>query len=157
MFVKKPNFIWWRGSEVGNNLKFQKNCASYSATGHLDNKKFSGMIKTDAIAGCASIMKTERLKKIGLSDPDFFYGEEDIELSYRLAESKESLQLLKSDDGKTNDDTPFTPEVLAILERPSGAVSKFLKKARVPNSSAIKVKKQLQTFQLDDIPKESPF
>ena len=25
------------------------------------------------------------------SDPDFFYGEEDIELSYRLAESKESL------------------------------------------------------------------
>ena len=24
MFVKKPNFIWWRGSEVGNNLKFQK-------------------------------------------------------------------------------------------------------------------------------------
>ena len=30
------------------------------------------MIKTDAIAGCASIMKTERLKKIGLSDPDFF-------------------------------------------------------------------------------------
>ncbi len=91
MFVKKPNFIWWRGSEVGNNLKFQKNCASYSATGHLDDKKFSGMIKTDAISGCASIMKTERLRKIGLSDPDFFYGEEDIELSYRLAESKESL------------------------------------------------------------------
>ena len=91
MFLKKPNFIWWRGSEIGNNLKFQKNCASYSASGHLDHKKFKGMIKTDAISGCASIMKTERLKKIGLSDPDFFYGEEDIELSHRLAESKESL------------------------------------------------------------------
>ena len=24
MFLKKPNFIWWRGSEIGNNLKFQK-------------------------------------------------------------------------------------------------------------------------------------
>ncbi len=91
MFVKKPTFIWWRGSEVGNNLKFQRNCASYSANGHLDDKKFRGMIKTDAISGCASIMKTERLKRIGLSDPDFFYGEEDIELSYRLSESKESL------------------------------------------------------------------
>tara|TARA_B100001057_G_scaffold10449_1_gene9919 strand:+ start:10420 stop:11496 length:1077 start_codon:yes stop_codon:yes gene_type:complete len=91
MFVKRPNFIWWRGSTVGNNLKFQKNCATYSANGHLDDRKFEGMIKTDAICGCASIMKTERLKKIGLSDPDFFYGEEDIELSYRLAESNESL------------------------------------------------------------------
>ena len=91
MFVKKPNFIWWRGSKIGNNLKFQKNCATYSANGHLDDKKFEGLIKTDAISGCASIMKTERLKEIGLSDPDFFYGEEDIELSYRLAGSKESL------------------------------------------------------------------
>lgn len=91
MFVKKPNFIWWRGSEIGNNLKFQRNCASYSPNGHPDENKFKGMIKTDAISGCASIMKTERLKKIGLSDPDFFYGEEDIELSCRLSETKESL------------------------------------------------------------------
>ena len=52
------------------------------------------MIKTDAIAGCASIMKTERLKKIGLSDPDFFYGEEDIELSYQLAEVKNLFGLI---------------------------------------------------------------
>ncbi len=93
MFVKNPTLIWWRGSEIGNNLKFQKNCASYSANGHPDDKKFSGMIKTDAICGCASIMKTERLKKVGLSDPDFFYGEEDIELSCRLLETKESLQV----------------------------------------------------------------
>lgn len=91
MFAQKPNLIWWRGSKIGNNLKFQKNCATYSATGHLDDRKFRGMIKTDAICGCASIMKTERLKQVGLSDPDFFYGEEDIELSYRLSESEESL------------------------------------------------------------------
>lgn len=91
MFAQKPDLIWWRGSKIGNNLKFQKNCATYSADGHPDNKKFKGMIKTDAICGCASVMKTERLKKIGLSDPDFFYGEEDIELSYRLCESSDSL------------------------------------------------------------------
>ena len=29
-------------------------------------------------------MRSEFLKKTGLSDPDFFYGEEDIELSYRF-------------------------------------------------------------------------
>lgn len=91
MFAQKPKLVWWRGSEVGNNLKFQKNCATYSSNGHPDNKIFKGMIRTDAICGCASIMRTERLKKVGLSDPDFFYGEEDIELSYRLAENKDSL------------------------------------------------------------------
>ena len=44
MFAQKPNLIWWRGSKIGNNLKFQKNCATYSATGHLDDRKFRGMI-----------------------------------------------------------------------------------------------------------------
>ena len=29
-------------------------------------------------------MRSKYLKKTGLSDPDFFYGEEDIELSYRF-------------------------------------------------------------------------
>ena len=48
------------------------------------DKKYLGLITTDAIAGCASIMKTDKLKKIGLSDPDFFYGEEDIDLSFSV-------------------------------------------------------------------------
>jgi hypothetical protein len=29
-------------------------------------------------------MRSKFLKKTGLSDPDFFYGEEDIELSHRF-------------------------------------------------------------------------
>ena len=62
MFLKNL-ILYGGGSEIGNNLKFQKNCASYNASGHLDDEKFRGMIKTDAISGCASIMKTERLKK----------------------------------------------------------------------------------------------
>ena len=37
-----------------------------------------------AFVGCASIMRSKCLKKTGLSDPDFFYGEEDIELSHRF-------------------------------------------------------------------------
>ena len=84
MFAQKPNFVWWRGSEIGHNLKLQRNCASYSPKGHLDQKKFCGLIETDALCGCASIMRSNKLKKSGLSDPDFFYGEEDTELSFRL-------------------------------------------------------------------------
>ena len=39
---------------------------------HLkDNKNIKGIVNTDAIAGCASIMRSSRLRKVGLSDPEF--------------------------------------------------------------------------------------
>jgi GT2 family glycosyltransferase len=83
MFADKPNVIWFGGAKIGNNLKFQKQCAN-DICGKVDSHKFKGLIDTDAIVGCASIMKSKHLKKSGLSDKDFFYGEEDIELSDRL-------------------------------------------------------------------------
>ena len=79
----KKNYVWYRGTTIGYNLKFQKNCADYNGI-HLDKKDFRGLINSDAVCGCASLMKSSALKKAGLSDPDFFYGEEDIDLSYRL-------------------------------------------------------------------------
>jgi hypothetical protein len=93
MFYDRPNMVWFRGAEIGNNLKLQRNCASYSPKGHKDNKLFRGLIDTDAIAGCASIMRASKLKKTNLSDPDFFYGEEDTELSIRLKDSHKSLKV----------------------------------------------------------------
>ncbi len=93
MFFKKPNMVWFRGAEIGNNLKFQRNCASYSPKGHEDKKYFKGLINTDAVAGCASVMRAKRLKQTTLSDPDFFYGEEDTELSIRLKDNAESLKV----------------------------------------------------------------
>ena len=92
MFDKKPKLIWFRGTYIGNNLKFQKQCANY-IPGHKDQKKYRGLVNTDAIVGCASIMRAEILKKAGLSDPEFFYGEEDIELSYRLKKYKGELKI----------------------------------------------------------------
>ena len=83
MYLNNPNKIWFGGAEIGNNLKLQKQCSNYIC-GEKDTKKFKGLIKTDAVVGCASIMKSKNLKKSGLSDPEFFYGEEDIELSHRL-------------------------------------------------------------------------
>ena len=93
MYAQHPNLIWWRGAKIGQNLKLQRNFGSHYTKGLSDNKKYSGLISSDAIAGCASIMKTDKLKKIGLSDPDFFYGEEDVELSVRMKDCKDSLKV----------------------------------------------------------------
>ena len=93
MFVNKPNMIWYSGTKIGNNLKMQKACSIDSPKGHKDNKSYKGLVNTDAIAGCASIMKASKLSSSGLSDPEFFYGEEDTELSFRLTDSPESLKI----------------------------------------------------------------
>ncbi len=90
MYSDKPNKIWFGGAEIGKNLKLQKQCSNYIC-GEKDTKKFRGLIKTDAVVGCASIMKSNILKKSGLSDPEFFYGEEDIELSHRLKKTPGEL------------------------------------------------------------------
>ena len=93
MFVNRPSMIWYSGTKIGNNLKMQKACSIDSPKGHKDNKSYKGLVNTDAIAGCASIMKASKLSSSGLSDPEFFYGEEDTELSFRLTDSPESLKI----------------------------------------------------------------
>ena len=90
MYKKNKNKIWWMGTSIDNNLKTQTHMRNY-AYGLVDNKKYKKLEKTDSIAGCASFMRAERLKKIGLSDKDFFYGPEDIELSSRLKINSNSL------------------------------------------------------------------
>ncbi len=90
MFLNKPKIIWFGGTLIGNNLKLQRECSNHICK-KRDSSKFRGLIKTDAIVGCASVMRSVFLKKAGLSDPDFFYGEEDIELSQRLKKVGGSL------------------------------------------------------------------
>lgn len=90
MYKFSPKRIWWMGTTIGNSLKFQRHMRNYPY-GLLDSKKINGIFETDAIAGCASIMRTSRLKKIGLSDKDFFYGPEDVEFSRRIYNKPGSL------------------------------------------------------------------
>ncbi len=90
MFMKNPNLIWFRGATIGNNLKLQRQCSDF-IPGERDTKKIKGLFDTDAIVGCASVMRGKNLKLAGLSDPDFFYGEEDIELSHRLKKTSGRL------------------------------------------------------------------
>ena len=90
MFLDNPKTIWFGGTKIGNNLKLQRECSNHICK-KRDSSEFKGLIKTDAVVGCASVMRSEFLKKAGLSDPDFFYGEEDIELSQRLKKVGGSL------------------------------------------------------------------
>ena len=47
-------------------------------------------VETDVISGCCSQYIKQILKKSGLGDEDFFYGPEDIELSYRLKKLRQA-------------------------------------------------------------------
>ena len=90
MYTKKPKKIWWMGTTIGNSLKFQTQMRTYPYNLE-DSKLIKGIVNTDAIAGCASIMRSSRLRKVGLSDPEFFYGPEDVEFSRRIFSKSGSL------------------------------------------------------------------
>ncbi len=99
MYYFNPKQIWWMGCKIGNSLKFQTHMRDYPY--HLDDKpQYKGLKTTDAIAGCASIMRTSRLKKVGLSDIDFFYGPEDVEFSFRLKTKNNDNSLIVNLDSK---------------------------------------------------------
>ena len=76
--------IWW--SEFYMNWSYLKFQGTINAKKKriLDNVKFSKTKQVDAIAGACSAYNTKILSKTNLGDEDFFYGPEDIELSYRL-------------------------------------------------------------------------
>ena len=90
LYSKNKNLIWWKGTKIGNSLKFQTQMRDYPY-GLKDNDQISGLTITDSIAGCASIMRAKRINQVGLSDKDFFYGPEDVEYSKRLFTKKGSL------------------------------------------------------------------
>lgn len=90
LYKDQKDRVWWKGTHIGNNLKFQSKMRNYEYR-LKDSTLFKNTITSDAIAGCASIMRVERLKKIGLSDKDFFYGPEDIEFSKRIKTTHDSL------------------------------------------------------------------
>jgi GT2 family glycosyltransferase len=90
LYSKNKDLIWWKGTKIGNSLKFQKHMRDYPYK-LKDNIKISGISETDSIAGCASIMRSKRMEQVGLSDKDFFYGPEDVEYSKRLFTKKGSI------------------------------------------------------------------
>ncbi len=81
-YIKKN--VWFKGFKMKwSYLKFQRTM-NLKKKRYFDNQNLNKIIETDAISGCCSVYKSYILKKSGLGDEDFFYGPEDIELSYRL-------------------------------------------------------------------------
>ena len=76
--------VWWSG------VKFHWSFLKFQRTMNLkkkripDNENFKGIKETDAISGCCSIYRSNSLELCGYGDESFFFGPEDIELSYRL-------------------------------------------------------------------------
>ena len=76
--------IWWKGFKSNwSYLKFQETM-NLKKKRIMDDIKYKGITKTDAIAGCCSFYRTEVFKISGLEDEDFEFGPEDAELSFRL-------------------------------------------------------------------------
>jgi GT2 family glycosyltransferase len=91
----KKNTIWWSGFEMTSNyLKFRQTM-NLKKRRILNSDFYKGTKRTDAIAGACSFYKTVALKKYGTGDEDFFFGPEDIELSWRL--KKHGILLVNQD------------------------------------------------------------
>jgi len=76
--------IWWKGFKLKwSFLKFHR-LMNLKKKRIIDDKSIKGIIETDAVCGCCSIYKTKALKLSGLGDEEFFFGPEDMDLSFRL-------------------------------------------------------------------------
>jgi len=76
--------IWWCGFKLTSSfLKFHR-LMNLKKKRIYDNDTYKGIIETDAVCGCCSVYKSQILKLSGLGDEEFFFGPEDMELSFRL-------------------------------------------------------------------------
>ena len=90
-YLQKKKHIQWVGCKVGNNLKthrsmriFKKQKSLNEYRPDLNTKNWKGLHETDSLNGPGSLISVAALKKSGLASSDFFFGPEDIELSFRL-------------------------------------------------------------------------
>jgi GT2 family glycosyltransferase len=90
-YMQNKEMIQWVGCRINNNLKFHRSMRPFKKQRSLEenrpdlnSKKWIGLAETDALNGPGSLIRVEVFKKSGLASSDFFFGPEDIELSFRL-------------------------------------------------------------------------
>jgi hypothetical protein len=106
--------IWWCGFKLRwSFLKFHR-LMNLKKKRIIDDKSYSGIIETDAVCGCCSVYKSNILKLSGLGDEEFFFGPEDMELSFRL---KKFGKLIVNLDLKTFHNIVSSSKVSGWLSR----------------------------------------
>lgn len=85
------NRIQWVGVKINFKFAFHRSIRIfnkpkniYEINEHVHTKNWKGVIITDSLNGPGSTIRVSCLKKSGISDPEFFFGPEDIDLSSRL-------------------------------------------------------------------------
>tara|TARA_B100001059_G_scaffold233920_1_gene275123 strand:+ start:2747 stop:3775 length:1029 start_codon:yes stop_codon:yes gene_type:complete len=77
--------VWWHGFKRSwSFLKFHR-LMNLKKKRIIDDPSIKGIVDTDAVCGCCSVYKSKGLLLAGLGDEDFFFGPEDMELSFRLS------------------------------------------------------------------------
>lgn len=80
----RENVVWYQGFiKDWKYLKFHRTM-NLKKKVFFNNSNNLSDIEVDAIAGAVSVYRVQKLERSGLGDEDFFYGPEDIELSFRL-------------------------------------------------------------------------
>ena len=81
---KKNTLVWFGFKKTWSYLKFQGTMNLNKRRVNKNQIKNENIKNTDCVCGCCSIYLSSALKKSGLGDEDFFFGPEDMELSFRL-------------------------------------------------------------------------
>ena len=81
---KKKQLAWKIAEIASDNAKLNKDAIEMVINRIIDNASYKGIIETDSICGCCSIYRSGALKLSGLGDEEFFFGPEDMDLSFRL-------------------------------------------------------------------------
>ena len=90
MLFTKKKYIQWVGAKFALNLIFHRSVRIFKKTKFDEQifenleKNWKGLIATDTLNGPGSLIRSKAFNKTKFSDIDFFFGPEDIELSYRL-------------------------------------------------------------------------
>lgn len=89
-YLQNKKKIQWVGAKYRLNLLINKSTRIYKKVKLNQNfennlsKNWKGFIETDTLNGPGSLIRSVAFEKIGYSDPNFFFGPEDMDLSDRL-------------------------------------------------------------------------
>jgi len=78
---KQKNNVFW---VIGTKINWWTGYTTEIGYNEIDFGQYDKIMEFDAVSGCAMLIKTSVLQKVGLLDSDFFLGAEDLEFCTRV-------------------------------------------------------------------------